>query len=129
MLLVNNLSSRKYDAYCFPASTLSLSVLLLPTKFFKKNSVFLEGSKVAICGGEGATHVVDMVTGQSLQSLEISQGSSIQTLKLQQLTFCLERTYMYKLWLQAHLLEGLASIWLLEVKLQGCVLYQCGRGT
>ena len=53
----------------------SLSLSLPCMTHFKKNSVFVEGSKVAVCrGGAGAAHVVDVATGQCIQSLEISHG-------------------------------------------------------
>lgn len=69
-LLVDNLTTGTFDMYRFPASTPSTSFPLSSSRRFTKQCVFSEEGKIAVCGSDnGRVNVVDVGTGQCLQSL------------------------------------------------------------
>jgi DNA-binding beta-propeller fold protein YncE len=75
-LVVDNLTTGTFDAYRFPASTPSISFSLTSTRRFTKQCVFGEGGKVAVCGSDnGRVHVVDVASGESIQSLPLGAGA------------------------------------------------------
>ena len=77
MLLVDNLTTGQFEVYQFPASTPSTSFVTRSTRRFTKQCTFSEGVKVAVCGSDnGVVEVVDVVTGEVLQSLHPNSGQS-----------------------------------------------------
>ena len=81
MLLVDNLSTGKFDAYCFPASMPMTTFSPTSVRRFTKQCAFLETGKIAICRTDHrAVEVVDIATGDSLQSLRPSGGEYLETL-------------------------------------------------
>lgn len=75
-LLVDNLTTGTFDIYRFPSSVPSSSFALTSTRKFAKQCVFSERGKVAVCGSDcGKVHVVDVATGQCLQSLRTEKGN------------------------------------------------------
>lgn len=75
ILLVDNLTTGTFDAYRFPASTPCTTFSLTSTRRFAKQCVFAEGGKVAVCGSDNSrVHVVDVTSGECLQSLSLGTG-------------------------------------------------------
>ncbi|KAF8074880.1 WD40-repeat-containing domain protein [Lyophyllum atratum] len=71
-LLVDNLSTGCFDIYRFPASTPLTSFAPKSTRHFTKQCAFGEDGRIGICGSDnGTVHIVDIVTGESMESLKL----------------------------------------------------------
>ena len=75
-LLVDNLTTKNFDAYRLPDNVPSTFLPFSSTRRFPKQCIFSGGAKVAICGSDNnSVYVVDVTTSEGIQTLRCGEGS------------------------------------------------------
>ncbi|KAF8963378.1 WD40-repeat-containing domain protein [Flammula alnicola] len=69
-LLVDNVSSHRFDVYTIPSATPLQSLSMTSTRHFIKQCQFLDGTKMALCGSDtNKMHIIEVTTNECIQTL------------------------------------------------------------